>query len=134
MKKIKEILYKNALKAAKIGEIPVSAVITFNGKIISKAYNLREKNNDVLGHAEIVAIKKASKRLKRWNLSDCEMYVTLEPCDMCKEIIKQSRIKKVYYFLGNDKKINSKVNFKKVDDELSDKMLKEMKKFFEKRR
>lgn len=88
-----------AKKAKKNKEIPVSAIILKNYKIISIAYNKREKRKDITAHAEVLAIRKAAKKLKTWNLSDCELYVSLKPCQMCNEIIKQSRIKKVYYLL-----------------------------------
>lgn len=83
--------------AAKKKEVPIGAVLVKDNKIISKAYNLREKKHDITAHAEILAIKRGSKRLKRWNLSDCELYVTLKPCSMCENVIKQSRIRKVHY-------------------------------------
>lgn len=134
MKKIVEILKKSNKKALNQSEIPVSAVIVRNNKVISCAYNNRNKKNDVLGHAEIIVIKKASKKLKTWILDDCEMYVTLEPCNMCKEIIKQSRIKKVNYFLENNKKVNYKTEFNLINTENSDVKRyfeSEIKKFFE---
>lgn len=85
-----------AQKAYKKGEVPVGAVIVQNGIIIAKAYNQKEYKNDTTNHAEILAIKKASKKLKSWRLSDCEMYVTLEPCSMCAGALIQSRVSKVY--------------------------------------
>ena len=134
MEKIIEILKKSNKKALKTGEIPVSAVILKDGKIISYAFNNRMKKNNVMGHAEIIAIQKASKKLKTWILDECEMIVTLEPCEMCKEVIKQSRIKKVQYFLGNNKKINYKTSFEQVNElnkEEINYFEKELKKFFE---
>lgn len=89
--------YKQALKALKINEVPVGAVIVKNGEIIARAYNKKEINNDPLGHCEILAIKKACKKLKTWRLNDCELYVTLEPCMMCLGAIIHARIKKVYF-------------------------------------
>ena len=88
-----------AKKAASKEEVPVGAIIVKNAKIIAKSYNKREKNHDILGHAEILAIKKASKRLKTWKLDNCELYVTLKPCSMCEEIIKQSRLQKVHFLV-----------------------------------
>lgn len=108
-KKINNLLYKLAKKAAKKGEIPVSAIIVNDNKIISSSYNQKEHKKDITAHAEILAIKKAAKKLKRWNLNDCTMYVSLKPCSMCYEIIKQSRIKKVIYYL-------EKPDFKKEFD------------------
>jgi len=92
---MKEAL-KEAEKAYKKEEIPVGAVIVKDGKIIARAHNLKEIKKDCLQHAEIRAIKKASKKLNSWRLLDCEMYTTLEPCPMCAGAIIQSRIKKVY--------------------------------------
>ena len=78
-------------------DIPVGAVIVKDGKVIAKAHNLREKNNDVTSHAEIIAMREAEKLLNNWRLTDCEMYVTLEPCPMCGWAILQSRIKNLYF-------------------------------------
>lgn len=89
--------YKEALKALKIDEVPVGAVIVKDNKIIAKAYNKKEINNDPLGHCEILAIKKACKKLGSWRLNGCELYVTLEPCMMCLGAIIHSRIDKVCY-------------------------------------
>lgn len=91
-----KLALKEAKKAYDKGEVPVGAVIVKDGKVISKAYNLKEIKNDTTNHAEILAIKKASKKLNSWRLIDCEMYVTLEPCSMCAGALIQSRIKKVY--------------------------------------
>ncbi len=98
-----EQAYKEALKAYKKKEIPVGVVIVKDNKIISKAYNNRQKKCNVLGHAEIKAIQKAEKKLKDWRLNDCDMYVTLEPCKMCEMIIKECRINNVYYLLSQSK-------------------------------
>ena len=87
---------KQAKKAASILEVPVGAVIVKDGRIIARAYNQKETKFDSTKHAEIIAIQKASRKLKSWRLSDCEMYVTLEPCSMCAGALIQSRIKKVY--------------------------------------
>ena len=87
---------KEAEKAYKKLEVPVGAVIVKDGKIIAKGHNQKETKTDTTKHAEIIAIQKASKKLKSWRLTDCEMYVTLEPCAMCAGAIINSRIKKVY--------------------------------------
>ena len=96
----KEKFMKEALKQARQAynklEVPVGAIIVKDGKIIARAYNQKEYKNDSTNHAEILAIKKASKKLNSWRLIDCEMYVTLEPCSMCAGALIQSRIKKVY--------------------------------------
>ena len=87
---------KEAEKAYKKLEVPVGAIIVNDGKIIARAHNQKETKTDTTKHAEILAIQKASKKLKSWRLIDCEMYVTLEPCTMCAGAIINSRIKKVY--------------------------------------
>lgn len=78
-------------------DVPVGCVIKRKGKIISSAHNLRELNNDVTAHAEIIAIKEAQKILNTSRLTDCEMYVTLEPCPMCAWAIIQSGISTLYF-------------------------------------
>ena len=90
---------KKAIKIAKTsgGDIPIGAVIVKDGKVISKAVNQREKKQNAVNHAEIIAIQKANKKLKNWRLNDCEMYVTLEPCPMCASAILQARISKLYF-------------------------------------
>lgn len=92
---MKEAL-KEAKKAYEKDEVPVGAVIVKDGKIIARAHNLKETKLDTTCHAEILAIKKASRKLNSWRLENCEMYVTLEPCSMCAGALIQSRIKKVY--------------------------------------
>ena len=76
--------------------MPVGAVIVKEGKIIARAHNEKETKANAIKHAEIIAIQRASKKLKTWRLLDCEMYVTLEPCSMCAGALIQARIKKVY--------------------------------------
>lgn len=97
------IALNQAQKAFKKGEVPVGAVIVKNDKIISKAYNKREKTKNILNHAEIIAIRKACKRLKSWRLNECEIYVTLEPCLMCSGAIKQARMKRIIYATDSPK-------------------------------
>lgn len=87
---------EEARKAYLKDEVPVGAVVVKNKEIISCAHNLRETLNDSTAHAEILAIRKACKKLNNWRLTGCEMYVTLEPCPMCSGAIFQSRIKKIY--------------------------------------
>ena len=100
MEKTKEYFMKETLKEAEKAykklEVPVGAIIVKDGKIIARAYNQKESKTDTTKHAEILAIQKASKKLKSWRLIDCEMYVTLEPCSMCAGAMINSRIKKVY--------------------------------------
>ena len=87
---------KQAQRAYEKREVPVGVIIVKDNKIIARAYNLKETKNDSTKHAEIIAIQKASRKLKTWRLTDCEMYVTLEPCSMCAGAIIQARIKKLY--------------------------------------
>ncbi|MCL5017393.1 MAG: tRNA adenosine(34) deaminase TadA [Patescibacteria group bacterium] len=89
--------FKEAEKACKSGEVPVGAVIVKDGTIISRAYNQREKLNDPSAHAEMIAIRRASKKIKNWRLEGFEMYVTLEPCVMCMGAILESRISRLVY-------------------------------------
>ena len=92
---MKEAL-KEAKKAYKKDEIPVGCVIVKNNKVIAKSHNLKETKKLATAHAEILAIEKAEKKLGEWRLTDCEMYITLEPCTMCMGAIILSRIKKIY--------------------------------------
>lgn len=87
---------KEAKIAAEMGEVPVGAVIVKDGQIIASGHNMKESSNDPTDHAEIVAIRNASKVLGDWRLSECDMYVTLEPCTMCAGAIVQSRIRRLY--------------------------------------
>ena len=111
---MKEAL-KEAKKAYEKLEIPVGAVIVKNGKIIARAHNLKETKQTVTAHAEILAIGKANKKLKNWRLLDCDIYVTLEPCQMCMGAIISSRIKNIY--IGTlDPKKEEKLDIKKYEE------------------
>ena len=88
---------KEASIAASEDEVPIGCVIVKKGEIIARAHNQRDKTNNPLGHAEILAIKQASELLEDWQLVDTELYVTVEPCLMCAGAIIQSRIRKVIY-------------------------------------
>ena len=101
--KYMKLALKEAHKAAAIDEVPVGAVIVLNDKVIARGFNKREINNDPLGHAEMIAIRKASKKLNNWRLVDCELYVTVEPCAMCAGAIMWSRLKRVVYGTGDPK-------------------------------
>ena len=107
---------KEAKKALKKQEVPIGCVIVKNNQIISRAYNKRETKQSSVAHAEILAIQKASKKLKSWHLDDCILYVSLEPCMMCLGAIYQSRIKKVIYGARSfqDGAIESAMQFKQV--------------------
>lgn len=85
------------------GEVPVGAVITRNGEVVSVGRNRREYGKNALYHAELEAIDEACKKLGGWRLWECEMYVTLEPCPMCAGAIVNSRIRKVYFGARDDK-------------------------------
>ena len=132
-----KILIKLAEKAGKSKEVPVSTIIVKNHRIISKAYNKRTKNRNVLDHAEIITIKKASKKLKDWRLFDCDLYVTLKPCSICENVIKQSRINNVYYLVDKpeNKKEYNKTQFSKMNNSSYEQMYEKMlKDFFQKKR
>lgn len=94
---------KQARKAYVLGEVPIGCVIVYEDKIIARGYNRRVTDKNTLSHAELNAIKKASKKLGDWRLDNCEMFITLEPCQMCAGAIVQSRIKKVYAGCMNPK-------------------------------
>ena len=113
---IKE-LKKLMNKAIRYNEVPVACIITKDNKIIAKAYNKINKSNNILDHAEIIAIKKASKKINNWRLNDCKLYISLEPCDMCKEVIKKSRISEViFYSKQNEHKTEKEINYKFIDN------------------
>ena len=99
---MKEAL-KEAKKAELIDEVPIGCVIVKDDKIIARGHNQRETKQSPIGHAEIVAINKAAKKLNSWRLEGCDIYVTLEPCIMCSGAIIQSRINKVYYGASDSK-------------------------------
>ena len=94
VKYMKEAI-RQAKKAYALEEVPIGCVIVKDGKIIARGYNRRNTDKLTLAHAEIIAIKKASKKLGDWRLEGCTMYVTLEPCQMCAGALVQSRIDEV---------------------------------------
>lgn len=114
--KYMDLALKLAKKAYKKNEIPVGCVIVYQNKIIGCGYNKKERTKSVLEHAELIAIKKASKKMKNWRLDNCEMYVTLEPCPMCASAIHQSRIKIVYYGCESKNPKNSLITEKIYSD------------------
>jgi len=92
-----KIALSEAKKAERKGEVPIGCVIVRDGEVIAKAHNLRESTKCATAHAEVLAINKACKKLDNWRLSGCEMYVTLEPCEMCMGAIRNARVERVYY-------------------------------------
>lgn len=121
---------EEAKKALKNNEVPVGAIIVKNNKVLAAAYNSKEKNNNAVDHAEILAIQEACAKLNNWHLTDCEMYVTMEPCIMCTGALIQARISKIFYIVENPKfgvikmlndsevknKFNHKIDVQKVND------------------
>ena len=104
MNKYIDVLFELADKAEQLKEIPVGAIVVKDNEIIGKGFNNRITTNDPTGHAEINAIKDACSNLGDWRLTGCDLYVTLEPCDMCIETIKESRIDNIYFILKNKEK------------------------------
>ena len=94
---------KEAEKSANFDEVPVGAIIVKDGKIIARGHNLRERSNDPTAHAEIMAIRKACKKLKSWRLEGCTIYVTIEPCSMCAGTILWTRMQRVVYGANDPK-------------------------------
>lgn len=88
---------KEAGKALRKQEVPVGAVVVHQGQIIARAHNLKESMKTPLGHAEVIALHRASQKLGAWRLSDCTLYVTLEPCLMCAGVLYQARIGRVVF-------------------------------------
>lgn len=101
-KYMKEAL-KLARKAAALGEVPIGCVIEYQGRVIGRGYNRRKTDKNTLSHAELIAIRKASKAMGDWRLEECTMYVTLEPCQMCAGAIVQARIPTVVIGCMNPK-------------------------------
>ena len=107
IKSVEEKYMKEALKQAKkayaLGEVPIGCVIVHEGKIIGRGYNRRNTDKNTLSHAELNAIRKASKKLGDWRLEGCTMYVTLEPCQMCAGACVQARLDRVVIGAMNPK-------------------------------
>ncbi len=94
---------REAKKAYTLGEVPIGCVIVHGGKVIGRGYNRRNTDKSTLAHAEITAIRKASRKIGDWRLEDCTLYVTLEPCQMCAGAIVQARIPRVVMACMNPK-------------------------------
>lgn len=139
---------KEAKKAYAINEVPIGCVIVYEDKIIARAYNKRIKDKSTLSHAEILAIKKACKKIGDWRLENCTMYITLEPCPMCAGAIVQARIPRLVIGSMNPKagcagsvldlfhveKFNHQVDVKKCEGALHEECSLLMKSFFRKLR
>ena len=129
---------EEANKALNIDEMPVGCVIIHNNKIIGRGYNKKESTGNALMHAEIIAIDEACKNIGDWRLNECEMYVTLEPCLMCMGAIIESRIKKVYCGVINNRSHDSNkkiIGDKEIDieyDIMSQIVNKQLETFFNK--
>lgn len=89
--------------AESLGEVPIGAVVVCDGAVIADGYNRREVDHDPAGHAELIAIREAAVRLQRWRLSDCTVYVTLEPCPMCAGLMHQARVARCVYAAADPK-------------------------------
>ena len=94
---------EQARRAAEIGEVPIGAVVVCDGAVVAHGMNRREVDHDPAGHAEFLAIREAANRLERWRLSDCTVYVTLEPCPMCAGLMHQARIARCVYAVADPK-------------------------------
>lgn len=121
MEKSKEYYMKQALKEAQKAydkeEIPIGTVIVKDGKIVARAYNLRESKNSATAHSEILAIEKACKKLNNWRLSGAELYCTVEPCPMCAGAILNARLNKIYFGTYDKKSGAICSNIRLLDDE-----------------
>lgn len=137
---------KEAKKAFELGEIPIGAVIVKDEEIIARGHNLREITKDPTAHAEIIAIRRASEVLGGWRLTNCDLYVTIEPCPMCAGAIMMSRINKLFigsmdpkggaagslYNIVNDDRLNHRTEI--IYDVLRDECSSIMKEFFKRLR
>jgi len=133
---------EEARAAAAIGEVPIGAVVVCDGAVVSRGHNRREVDTDPTAHAELLAIREASQSLGRWRLSDCTVYVTLEPCPMCAGLMHQARIARLVYGatdpkagavgtlydLSNDERLNHR--FEVTAGVLADESSQMLKEFF----
>lgn len=94
---------EQAHEAESLGEVPIGAVVIYDGEVIARGHNRREVDHDPAGHAEFIALKQAARELDRWRLSGCTVYVTLEPCLMCAGLMQQSRIDRCVYGASDSK-------------------------------
>lgn len=130
-----DIAIKESIKALNANEVPIGSIVVCDKskKVISKAFNMTEKLGDPTAHAEIIAIQKAVKKIGDWRLDNYSLFTTIEPCNMCMEVIKAARIKKIYYGSKNTSKIKLKKKPEQISLE-SDFCKKILKDFFRKKR
>jgi len=126
-----KVALDEAKKAARKGEVPIGAVIVRGERVIARAHNARERKQNALAHAEVLAIDRACRRLRSWRLDDCEMYVTLEPCAMCMGAITNARLRKVYFGAKSETDLNWKTPTEFVAHEECGRLLKS---FFKQKR
>ena len=142
-----KLALEEARIAEAIDEVPIGAIIVRNDEVIARAHNMKEHDQLASSHAEHLAIEMASKKLGTWNLSDCDLYVTLEPCMMCSGLIQLSRIRRLYYGTSDPKGgcIETLVSIKHIShlntypkeiysDILHDECSKVLKEYFQKKR
>jgi len=124
-----------AKKAKEENEVPIGCVIVKDKKIVGEGYNRTEKLNKVLAHAEILAIEEANKALNTWRLEGCDLYTTLEPCDMCWGAIRIARIENVFYLTNSEKNITFKTTKQQIANKALEKAnIKLLKTFFKEKR
>ncbi len=119
--KYMQIALREAKSSFNLNEVPIGAVIVKDDIIIAKAHNTRNKTQNAINHAEILAISKACKKLKSWRLEDCDIYVTLEPCPMCAGAILNARIKNLYFGAYDKTSKTNILNLIMQDDRLNHK-------------
>lgn len=121
MSEFMELAIEQAKIAFNNGNVPVGAVVVRNNEVLSCCYNKKNTENVAVYHAEILSIIDASKKIGTWYLDDCDIYVTLKPCDMCMYALAEARIRNVYYLLDSNyvdnlNKNYNKINVNKMDD------------------
>lgn len=136
MDKIWKKVVNLAEKAYKKDEVPIGCVVVYKNEIVGTGYNQKKRKNVCTAHAEIIAIEKAGKKLKDWRLEDCQLYVSLKPCDMCMEVIRQARIKEVFYLIDShfDNEKRKNIKYLKTENEYTNKCLAILKNFFKNKR
>lgn len=130
------ILIDLAKKAVKKDEVPVSALIVKDNKIVAKDINRNHQKKNALYHAEMLVINKVCRKYKKNILDDCDLYVTLKPCSMCEGAIRQARLKNVYYLLEKqeNKKEYYKTNYAKANISMQEEYSLILKNFFQNKR